>query len=552
MPLSLNSIKNQMRFLVFVFLVAVVSLLSFALYGLKYQAFEFEDNYDRRMVPLYEVERIGGLIEKIRTELLLSIQHNPAGQFVDMHDHATQLHLDAIQATADEVDRLWTHFMSVYHGEEAMQLSRAYESAYQRYLTDGVRPTINYLSNGQYAQANLHILRSVNPLYAQVDRAREALSDRKLRGAQEAKVNMDSTSTLLTYQLYGLGLAGILLALFFAWRVIARLNKGMEGLSRMATYLAAGDFRNHSVAHHAATDEFGDIIRQFITTRDQLNAMSRQIGEAGSSLSELAEQGSVVAEQASRGIQKQRAETDMVATAMYEMNATVHDVAKNTASAASSANQADQRAREGQNIVGSSAEGMKLLAQEVESAAQVINELAEDARKIGSVVDVIRGIAEQTNLLALNAAIEAARAGEQGRGFAVVADEVRSLASRTQASTSEIQSMVSHLQNSAVNATEVMNKGQERASEGVGHASKASQALEEIMAAIMAINDMNTQIASAAEEQSSVADEMNENLNRINMAADETSQASELTAKSSRQIAENADKLKRIVSQFKF
>ena len=552
MSLSLSSVKNQMRLLVFVFLVAVVSILSFSLYGLKYQAFEFEDNYERRMVPLYEVERIGGLIEQIRTELLLSIQHNPAGQFVDMHDHATQLHLDAIQANAVEIDRLWTHFMSVYHGEEAMRLSREFESVYQRYLTDGVRPTLNYLSNGQYVQANLHILRFVNPLYAQVDSAREALSDRKLRGAQEAKANMDSTSTTLMYQLYGLGLVGILLALFFAWRVISRLNKGMAGLSSMATYLAAGDFRNHQICHHTATDEFGDIIRQFISTRDQLNTMSRQIGEAGLSLSELAEQGSVVAEQASRGIQKQRAETDMVATAMYEMNATVHDVAKNTVSAASSANEADQRAREGQRIVGSSAEGMKLLASEVEAAAQVINDLAEDARKIGSVVDVIRDIAEQTNLLALNAAIEAARAGEQGRGFAVVADEVRSLASRTQVSTSEIQSMVSHLQSSAVNATEVMNKGQERASEGVGHANKASQALEEIMEAIMAINDMNTQIASAAEEQSSVADEMNENLNRINMAADETSQASELTAESSRRIAEQADKLKAIVSQLKF
>lgn len=552
MFLNLNSVKNQMRFLVMLFLLAVISLIAFALYGFNYKAFQFEDNYDRRMVPLYEVERIGGLMEQIRTELLLSIQHNPSGQFSTMHDHPTTLHLDRIQRNADEIESLWKHFMSVYHGGEATRLAQQFETAYQRYLNEAVKPTVAYLTRGEYVQANLHILRSVNPLYAQADTAREALSDRKLRGAQEAKANMDQLSTRLTWQLIGLSLLLALLVVVIAWRVINRLKGGTAGLGSIAEQLAAGDFRETAVGHQNASDEFGDIIRQFVATRAQLNQMSRQIGESGNALAELAEQGSVVAEQASRGIQKQRAETDMVATAMYEMNATVHDVAKNTASAASSASQADEKAHEGQRVVNSSARGMEQLAQEVESAAQVINELAEDARKIGSVVDVIREIAEQTNLLALNAAIEAARAGEQGRGFAVVADEVRSLASRTQASTSEIQAMVTHLQESAVNATDVMNKGQVRAREGVEHSVKASQALEDIMAAIMAINDMNTQIASAAEEQSSVADEMNENLNRINMAADETSQASELTAESSRRIAEHADQLKAIVGQLRF
>lgn len=549
---NVNSVKNQMRFLVLIFLIVVSGLIVFTLYGFNYKSFQFEDNYDRRMVPLYQVERIGGLMEQIRTELLLSIQHIPSGQFANMHDHPTSLHLDRTRNNIQEIENLWNSFMSVRHGSEADRLAREFEVAYQRYINDAVRPTLAFLDNGQYVQANLHILQSVNPLYAQAARAQDALSDRKLRGATEAREFMADLSQRLTFQLSLLSLVGIGLVLLIAWRVINRLKSGTYGLDAIADQLAKGDFRELEVKHQSAKDEFGEIIRRFVSTRAQLNSMTRQIGESGNSLAQLAEQGSVVAEQASRGIQKQRSETDMVATAMYEMNATVHDVAKNTASAASSANLADQKAREGKRVVASSAQGMEQLSTEVESAAQVINELAEDARKIGSVVDVIRGIAEQTNLLALNAAIEAARAGEQGRGFAVVADEVRSLASRTQASTSEIQAMVSHLQESAVNATEVMNRGQEKAKEGVQHAVKASEALEEIMAAITAINDMNTQIASAAEEQSSVADEMNENLNRINMAADETSQASELTAESSRRIAEHADQLKEIVGRLKF
>ena len=315
--------------------------------------------------------------------------------------------------------------------------------------------------------------------------------------------------------------------------------------------MASGDFRPQTLPHATVADEIGLITRRFVQTQGSLAELAREITRVGQSLGDQARRGAVLAEQSRAGVQQQKAETDLVATAMYEMNATVHDVAKSAAAAAESAAAADSSAHNGQRVVTESVDGMNHLASEVESAAQVISDLAQDAYNIGRVVDVIRDIAEQTNLLALNAAIEAARAGEQGRGFSVVADEVRTLAARTQSSTSEIQGMITHLQGAAARAADVMKQGEAQAVEGVEKSARANVALEDIIGQIMRMNDMNTQIASAAEEQSSVAEEMNQNLTRINMAADETAQAAGEVAANSHEIAGLSDQLKRAVSKFR-
>ena len=546
-----NSIKNRLRMLVAVFTLVVVALTSFALYGLKYEAFQFDDNFDRRMVPLYQVERIGGLMGDIRSQLLLSIQHQPGTEFVKAHNHPTSLHTNLIRDYEREVEALWKDFMSVRHGGEASDLAAAFEREFERFFKEGVDPTVRLIEQGDYVRANWHILQQVNPLFAAADKARADLSDRKLRGAQEARIEISDTTQLLTAELLAVGIAGLLISFGFALLVIRRIGRGMDNLGSLADAMAAGDFRGHALPHPSSDDEVGNITQRFIKTRQALAQLAREISQVGESLSDQAERGAAMAEQSRSGIQAQKAETDMVASAMYEMNATVHDVAKSAATAAESATAADHSAHQGQQVVMQSVDGMNHLASEVESAARVIAELAQDAQEIGKVVDVIRAIAEQTNLLALNAAIEAARAGEQGRGFAVVADEVRSLAGRTQSSTTEIHDMISHLQAAAVKAAEVMEQGQHQAVEGVEKAARANGALEEIIEQIMRMNDMNTQIASAAEEQSSVADEMNQNLNRINMAADETSTAADSVAASSQEIAALAEQLRRAVSRFK-
>jgi methyl-accepting chemotaxis protein len=226
-------------------------------------------------------------------------------------------------------------------------------------------------------------------------------------------------------------------------------------------------------------------------------------------------------------------------------------VARNASSAADEAHTADLEAQQGKQVVSETTQAISSLANEVDNASTVIQKLESDSESISSILDVIRGIAEQTNLLALNAAIEAARAGEQGRGFAVVADEVRSLANRTQESTQEIQKMIEKLQSGASDAVEVMVKGRDWANTSVEKAEQAASALERITKAVDVINSMNTQIATAAEEQSAVAQEIDRNVTNIHQVSNQTADGATQTAGASDELARLATDLQQLVSHFK-
>jgi len=280
-----------------------------------------------------------------------------------------------------------------------------------------------------------------------------------------------------------------------------------------------------------------NMITIIVSDVEQLAAESIQLRASGNELSLTAD--------------SQSQESSQVATSVTEMSASVHEVARNSNAAADETRTANELASNGRVIVDETATTIRELANEVEEASLVIQQLASDSNDIGSVLDVIRGIAEQTNLLALNAAIEAARAGEQGRGFAVVADEVRTLASRTQQSTQEIQKMIERVQSSASNAVRAMDTGCVQAQRTVEKAAEADNALQNIGHIIESINNMNSQIATAAVEQTAVAEEINRNIESIHLSSEKTAHGANQVAAASDQLSELSTRLKDLVSQFK-
>ncbi len=352
----------------------------------------------------------------------------------------------------------------------------------------------------------------------------------------------------------GMTLVGLLIAaigLAVIWLVGHGIARPLRQLVGMLDDIAQGEGDLTRRLSSDRADELGSIAKGFNTFLGKLQGMIGQVVTSVQRVSDSSEHTADIAIRTNQGVQQQLAEIELVATAVHEMTATAQDVARNATHAAEAANHADQAAHHGKRIVESSSAAIQALASEIGRAVGVVQTLARDSENINAILVAIRGIAEQTNLLALNAAIEAARAGEQGRGFAVVADEVRNLAQKTQQATEEIQSMIQQLQHGTREVVQVMQQSQEKTDDSVRHASEAAQALESITQAVSVINDMNTQIASAAEEQSAVAEDINRNVTNIGMVANQVAGGADEASQASAELTKLAEQQRRLVNQFK-
>ncbi len=355
----------------------------------------------------------------------------------------------------------------------------------------------------------------------------------------------------LQYSILLIGVVALLVGLVIAGLIGRSISQPIRSTADAMDDIAEGEGDLTRRLSEEGKDELSHLSAAFNRFARKVHDMVSRVAGSTTQLASSAERMTDITRITTEGVHQQQSETEQVATAMNEMTATVQEVARHAADAAHSARSANDETANGQQVVNRVVNSINTLASEIDSASNVIKQLEDESENIGSVLDVIRGIAEQTNLLALNAAIEAARAGEQGRGFAVVADEVRTLASRTQKSTEEIQQMIERLQAGSRDAVSAMHSSTEKAQQSVSHADEAGKSLQSISQAVNSITDMNIQIASAAEEQGAVAEEINRNITNINEVVHQTAEGAEQISLASDELAQLSAELQKLVSQFK-
>ncbi|MEW5508498.1 methyl-accepting chemotaxis protein [Pseudomonas antarctica] len=323
----------------------------------------------------------------------------------------------------------------------------------------------------------------------------------------------------------------------------------LRRLGAMMDKVAGGDMTVSFVAH--SRDELGELGQVFNGTVARIHDLIERVGHTVSQVELQAGQVQAVSAHSNRAVSGQRSQIEQVATAMNQMSSTAQEVARSAAAAVSSAHSVNDETVSGRGLVQSQQGSIASLASEIEASVQVINQLATDSQSISGVLEVIKSIAEQTNLLALNAAIEAARAGEQGRGFAVVADEVRTLARRTQQSTEEIEQMISRLHSGVGAAVKAMGTSHAMANGTVGQSEKVQQALENILGAVGMIVDQNQQIAAAVEQQTAVAHDIDQNIVAINRAGEHAAEGAHQTETASRLLSMQVVELKQLIGAFR-
>ena len=369
----------------------------------------------------------------------------------------------------------------------------------------------------------------------------------KLSTLQTEKRDQDSQQA--ENLLIGCTLLALVLGIIAAWVITRQIVIPLQRTLKTVEWIAAGDLSHDNPT--ARRDELGQLQQAVQRMTEGLRELIGGISDGVTQIASAAEELSAVTEQTSAGVNSQKVETDQVATAMHEMAATVQEVARNAEEASEAAVVADQQSREGDKVVGEAIAQIEKLAIEVGHSTEAMDHLKRESDKIGSVLDVIKSVAQQTNLLALNAAIEAARAGEAGRGFAVVADEVRSLAQRTQKSTEEIEELIEGLQSGTRQVSSSMDSSRILTDSSVELTRRAGEALGSITRTVSTIQGMNQQIAAAAEQQSAVAEEINRSVLNVRDVSEQTAAASEETAASSVELARLGAHLQALVARFK-
>jgi len=544
------SIKYKILIIMLIGFVSVTAAGVLGLIGMNKSNAEIDNLYKENLTNVLSIDQITNLMRDNRIQLLLSLQHDPRNpEIVKLHDHTLQFHTDQVIKNIEEITAIWKTYTAGVLSADERKLSDNFAEKRGRFVKEGLLPTREALLAGNFDEAAKLTLTKVNPLFREASEASRAILDNEKSEAkktfEESEASFKTTRLLVICAIAG----SILISLILGLMIIRSVSTAATALSSASAALARGDLSQRS--HLTSTDELGTIGRSFDSMAESFGQTIAKVSASANQVAQAANQVHDTAERIATGSEEVASQTSTVATAGEEMAATSGDIAQNCQYAVEAANLAGQTAQNGFEVVKHTIDGIKLRGAKTKENARIVESLGARSDQIGEIVATIEDIADQTNLLALNAAIEAARAGEQGRGFAVVADEVRALAERTTRATKEISEMIKAIQTETRQAIISMEEGVKGTERGAMEAAQLETSLTAILEQINAVAMQVSQIATAAEEQTATTSEISSNMLQITEVVNLSSRGAQESVAVAAQLNGNAEELQRLVSQFK-
>jgi methyl-accepting chemotaxis protein len=508
-----------------------------------------ETVYADRTIPLVDLGNIQRLLLSSYADVLRAYQHNPASELSKLHDHPVSEHVKRIQGNLTEIDRLWAKYMATYLTPEEKDLAATYKSAHDKYVAEVISPALQALGKEDYS-TQIDFLKGARKLGKLPEDAMTKLIELQGTVAKEEYEKAEKAYALarnLTFAAIG---GGLLLGFALAFWIIRSITHPLGQVrSTIGMVERDSDFTQRVAVD--SDDEVGQTAKSFnqliATMQDTARSVLHNVGKVSDGVASLASSSNQVA---SSSLQQSEAAAAMAAS-VEQMTVSINHVSDSARDALAISRKSGELSTQGGQVIHRAVDEMNQIAGTVREASTAIDNLGQQSDQITSVVQVIKEVADQTNLLALNAAIEAARAGEQGRGFAVVADEVRKLAERTTKATEEIAAMVNSMQESARSAVTTMDNAVERVGSGATLAQQAGEAINQIKSGAEQVIKVVNDITSALAEQSVASNDIAAHVEQVAQMTEENSAAADAAASAAASVEHLADEMRNVVSRFK-
>ncbi|SDH75946.1 methyl-accepting chemotaxis sensory transducer with Pas/Pac sensor [Propionivibrio dicarboxylicus] len=507
-------------------------------------------SFNDRLVPSNIVSKITLLMNDNRSQVMLALQHDPSNPLSKLHDHPISVHIDSIAKNRDEITALWQEYLKHSVSNEEKSLADKYAESRSRYLAEGLDPAKAALVASEYNKADEILLRNLNPTYAAAHASATALTNYIQANAKSEFERAQDNYLSARMVAIGFITLGLVLSVVLSYLIIRSITQPLSTIRSVIAEISSNkDFTK--VVAIDSRDEIGQTAEAFNDLVHVLRQTLAELHESISAIDTSAKQMDVSANESAKAAEVNSSSAATMAASIEEMLVSISHVADNAKEAMDLAHHAGRFAEEGGAVIRSAVEEMHRIVTSVKEFSGVINNLGEQSVQISSIVQVIREVADQTNLLALNAAIEAARAGEAGRGFAVVADEVRKLAERTTASAGEISNMISKMQANTQTAVGDMQKTVEQVDKGTMLAEKAGSSIEQIQHSSGEVVRVVSDITASISEQGTASQVIAQSVERVAQATEESSTTAHNTSDSAKTLEHVAHQMLLSVTRFK-